>query len=294
MSAAVRPYLTAPPETVGFGGWLMEVDGEWVPVPEELPDWDYNTSLKLSTEVSVDTEALRRATGVATGGLALSVSWRSPDGRIAHSALQSDLGDGSPRTLRVELPGERLGPEVDLSTRIVLAEDLSPLGPGIARIAGSVLWEETTRVQLTGSGGRFPAMIVDFAENRLDPDASWTLEIPEDLTTPVQGGLMLLINSRDSALVAAVPGRTAPARALLADMYEQVGVHLLDHAVEHAESLLNEVWERGTLGATLTLLAARYDGGLEALVALRRSKPAAYRAALVGEARRNGAGRCLP
>jgi hypothetical protein len=70
-----------------------------------------------------------------------------------------------------------------------------------------------------------------------------------------------------------------------------VAVQLLDHAVAHAAELEADDWDEASLGATLSILADRVDGGVGALAALRASHPTAYRAKLVGEARRNGFGR---
>lgn len=293
MSAPVRPYLVAGPGAVDFEGWRIESDDGWVPLPQSLPDWDYNTDLVLRSSLTVDVDELRAGTGISNGVVRLAVSWRTTDGRVAHSAFTTEVGHTTSGPLRLTMPGTLLGPEIDIHTRLVLGEDLPDAEPGVARLAGSVLWENITRLRLAGEGSRFPVVVLDFEENRLDRDASWCLEIPEDLSTPVQGGLMLMINSRDADLVAAASGTSGAARQLLTEMYEQVGAQLLDHAVVHAEELLSEVWEQGSIGATLFALARRVDGGLEALLALRENRPAAYRAMLVGEARRNGAGRTL-
>ena len=50
-------------------------------------------------------------------------------------------------------------------------------------------------------------MIVDFDASGLDNAASWVLDLPDDLDSPVQGSLVLLINSNDTDLVAAASGK---------------------------------------------------------------------------------------
>lgn len=292
MTSAVRPHLLADPAAVRFDRWSIESENGWEELPPTLADWDYHTNLRLRGEIDVDLSLLRTSTALtATTPLRVSVSWRSRDGRIGSTALLAPVEDDGQHVLDVVLPGRRLGPEIDLAVRIVLADrNRDPL-PGAPRLAGSAIWEHVTRLGLVGDGARFPVMVIDFADSRLDPDASWVLDLPTDLGSPVLGRLALLINSRDSQLVNAAAGRGRQSASVLDQLFEQVGVQLLDHAVAHATELLDDEWEPGTLGATLMALAARSEGGLSELVQLREQRPSAYRARLVGEARRNGVGR---
>ena len=146
---------------------------------------------------------------------------------------------------------------------------------------------------MVGAGGRFPVMIVDFDASGLYNAASWVLDLPDDLDSPVQGSLVLLINSNDTDLVAAASGKRRGSERLLEDLHEQVAVQLLDHAATHAEELEAGDWGATSLGSTLSILADRCEGGVAALANLRSTHPAAYRAKLVVEARRNGFGRTI-
>lgn len=292
MRGRVRPYLIADPGSVQFGAWEYRHGDTWEALAGAVSDWDYNTDLQIRASVAIDAEAFRESVGLESDvELRLTVGWRCTDGRIGDRALSVPVGEATPDELLVMLPGNRLGPEIDLATRIVLAADVPATRPGVAHLAGSVLWEQITKVLLAGVGGRFPVMVVDFGASGLDADASWVLDLPTDLGAPVQGSLVLLINSCDSDLVAAASGRRKGAEGLLEDLHEEVAVQLLDHAVAHAAELEADDWDEASLGATLSILADRVDGGVGALAALRVSHPTAYRAKLVGEARRNGFGR---
>lgn len=294
MTRSVKPYLVAEPSSVIFGGWRLSTDGEWSQLGEFLSDWDYNTDLRLRGELRVDRDAVLSSTGLGgEADLRLSASWRSIDGRVGATAFIRDLPLDEVTLIEVELPGEQLGPEVDLALRLVLGRDLEAGTPGVARLAGSVLWEDVVRLALVGTAARFPAVVLDFASCGLDPDASWVLELPDDLSTPVLGGLLLLLNSRDEELVAAVSGRTKASDSTARQLREQVAVQLLDHAVAHAEELLRDQWDEESLASTLLTIGRRIDGGLSRLSELRESHQTAYRAALVGEVRRH-ASRTVP
>lgn len=288
MSTSARPYLVAGPDAVRFSGWSMVRDGASTPLPEVLPDWDYNTDLFLGSALELDRVRIEQDSGVSIRApLRVAVVWRSIDGRIGTSAHVADVGEASRLRLDVVLPGDDLGPEIDLWVRLVLAQDLEGTAPGIPRLAGSILWEQSTHLVLAGDAARFPISVVDFAACGLDPDASWVLQLPDRLEAPVLGEFALLLNSRDTELVAALTGTTAQESAIR-PIFEQLTVHLLEAAVELVDELEAGSWEPGTLGAVLVALTSRISGGARALAALRVRHPTRYRTVLAGEARRNG------
>lgn len=290
MSTAVLPYLVPGPDTVEMSKWeLIGPDGK-LTLPEVVSDWDYSTDMVIESTVQVDVERFLSGAGLPDStALRLATSWRSLDGNVGFRGPRTTI-DSAPFTQRVVLAGAKVGPEILIRTRIVLGEFSADGLPGRARLIGSVLWEHNQRLTVAGPVARFPIEIVDFAAARVDPDASWMLDI-HDYAAPVLGGLVLYINSGDKSLVHEVSsGRTGP---LWEALSEGVAVRLLDAAVRNTDMLLSEEWEENSVGATLLRLANRADGGLTALARLQERSLERYHAALVGEARRNQMGRVL-
>lgn len=295
MTATVLPYLVAAKGAAAHGGWELR-DGEtWRGLGDALNDWDYHTDLHIAAVVTVDADAFFASTGLdEDASLRWVVSWRSIDGKLGATALLRDAtrtGLDEPVRLEATLRGDELSPIIDLRTRLVLAEAHAAGSPGVATRPGSILWEDVHTVALAGDSARFPVDIVDFSAAGLDPDASWVLDVSDDLSAPVSGGVQLLLNERDHSLVGAV--NNDPNGVLALQLVEDVAVEFADHAVRHADDLRAEEWNKGSIGETLSLLTRRADGGIAGLVALREARRGAYRAALVGTARRCGSGRTI-
>jgi hypothetical protein len=148
-------------------------------------------------------------------------------------------------------------------------------------VFGRIDDEHTWRVGLYGIDDRGDKLVIDW-------------RAPPDLSRQTLGSLLLLINARDSDLVAAVSGAGSSDALIEATLQEDVSCRLLDFAVENADELLHGDWEEGSMGEMLARLAARADGGLEGLRDLLVGNPARYQSVLMGEARRSGLGRILP
>lgn len=294
MPAPVLPHLVPDADSLALDGWQLLSGDEWVPLPDAVDSWDYNTDLQVRFSGRIDAERFMRSTGLDdTASLAWTLSWRNTEGRLSGCVAAQPTTLTSAFALEGILRGSDLGPVVELRATLALAEPFSSSAPGVATRAGSVLHTDRARVVLVGDLARFPATTTDFAARGLDPDASWALDIPTDLNTPVLGGIVLLINERDTELVVAVSTGSSRGKGLRDHLHEEVAAQLLDHAVANAELLQADDWEPDTLGSVLWHLAARADGGLPRLTALRGDDPAKYRALLIGEARRSGLGRSL-
>lgn len=296
----VAPHFVLAPTDATLGTWeLFDGDG-WVTLPEELAEWDPLTDLLVRRTVGLDLAAARTSTGLSDDReLRWSVWWRAGDSHLCPISATTFAAEES-AILQVTLPGAELGASVDLRTRLVLADEGLQSAPGVAWRAGSVLLDDSQRINLIGSMAQFPVAVIDFEAAGLDPDASFVLDIPESPSMPVLGALQLLVNSRDERLVRALAGsgRKDPASLeLVSQMEEGVFAMLLDHATEldRADLLAGADWEEDTLGRALVMLTARAERsrGLAGLVQLRDTEPAKYRAAVVGEARRQGVGRAL-
>lgn len=293
MAKSVLPYFSADPAAITSSGWSLLTDDGWIPLPESMPDWDYNTDLRVAAHVSADDPLLRHSTGLGEATpLRWAVTMRSADLRLGQLVGAEPYSPGEVVGFDLILKGADLGQVLELRLTLTRSDSDPKVPDGLARLAGSVLWEDRTRVVLVGDLARFPVLVTDFAASGLDPDASWALEVPEDLDAPVLGSLLLLINERDSALVKEVTGGVSG--DLASAMQEFVIVTLLDRAAASSEQLLSEEWEDDSIGHTLMLLSNRVEGGLAELAARRAGPQPAYQTLLVGEARRNGLGRSLP
>ena len=201
------PYLLPPEDCVVDHPWTL-VDGQ--PLPGRLEHWDPFTDTEVIRTVEVDLDALREACQLgsdATFGIA--ASWFSSRSRFTGSSDTIELGHlaGQVRApVSLVVPGAQAGGRLDLRTRLIVR--YSGAAPSVIspRREGAVLWSQETRVALEGGSSRFPVTAVDFtAVPRLPDGGSWALEWnAEELDAPVLGGLRLIVNSQDEALVNAL------------------------------------------------------------------------------------------
>lgn len=292
---AVPPYLLPSPGRVQISDWEFLCRGEWTALPGVLPDWDYNTSLSVRRRVSIDLPgALADAALGQSTPLAWLISWRATDSKLAGSAPRVEVSNGE-SLLMAMLPGPELGVAVDLVTHLVLASEVSSGEVAAAHAAGSILYEDQCRIVLQGDLGQFPIAIIDFADSGLDADGSFVVEVADDPSTPVLAGVLLLVNSRDVRLVAALTGvdATSGAAALLEQVEEEVYVQLLDHVARNAVRYMADTWEEDTIGWIGRELCGRVDVAPtpSSLSELRDSHFSLYKTLLTGEARRSGMGR---
>lgn len=294
--ARILPYKVVPDSLIEAGAWQVLLDDEEPKaLGDHLVDWDYNTDLHLSRQVETNPLAVIQACALSESArLGWSIVWRAVDSKLTNSAPAVPLA-GASTVLTAVIAGQELGVAIELSTRIVLLEEI-PLVQPAASAAGSILWNETTQVNLIGDAARFPAAIIDFGPAFLDADASLALEIDDDLEAPLLGGLQLLINARDRDLVEAVsrpPGRSEIRAHLVATVDEFVVSQLLDFARRRRSELENFDGDDDTIGAVCRTLVDQ-TVPLKQLSDDYQWRHDRYQTALVGAARRRGMGRQLP
>ena len=104
MRRPIVPFLTPPDEAVSHGEWLLKaVDGD-VPLPKEVPHWDYQTTLELAAPVSVDRRSVTEACHLErTSGLAVLVMAKSSHTNAEVLAARLDLPMADTFDLAVEL-----------------------------------------------------------------------------------------------------------------------------------------------------------------------------------------------
>jgi len=289
----VKPFFVPAPGVVRAGVWQQLVDGQWADIGDFVASWDYATRLDLRCALRIDIDALRVDTDLTDGSpLGLAVGWRCLDTALVGEPVVQDLTADHIEML-MTVPPERAGSEIVLTRRIVLRRDrLSPTA-GQAKWAGSILWSDESRLRLTGDGSAFPVEVVAFDEVGRNPNVSWYLQLPASADGPVMGSMLLLINSADVDLVAAVSkaARHTEAQRLLVNQLEE---GLVEELVRWALSRWDELesLEDETVGAVARTLAARVIPNPGAWVSGDHSSMD-LRAEIAGRARALGFGRQL-
>jgi hypothetical protein len=213
---AAAPYLLPPDSTVSAQPWTNEDGAE---IGERLDHWDPYTDLNLVRVMEIDVDSIRAACLLGDdAAFAVTATWTSTTTRIAGHGPVVELGTsgGLLRTaLDVAVPGTKVGGRLDLHTRLVLrypGREPSPISP---RRVGATLWTEQDRVALEGGAARFPIALADFSSTPRYPDgAAWVLEWDsDDLDAPVLGGMRLLVNRSNEALLETLKTGSSDARA---------------------------------------------------------------------------------
>jgi hypothetical protein len=200
----VKPFFVPPPTLIRASGWTHLVDEDWEELGAYVENWDYRTRLRLRSSIEADLPTVRSSARLVDHSpLAWSFGWRATDTGLVGNPTVLDATDDS-YTVELDIPAERAGATIVLTRRLLLRRDRMFAAPGEARWAGSILWSDETTVRLTGQGAAFPTEVIDFRTLGRDPGASWYLDLPAAADVPAMGSMILLINSADTALVAAV------------------------------------------------------------------------------------------
>ncbi|NMO53841.1 hypothetical protein HH310_21990 [Actinoplanes sp. TBRC 11911] len=277
------PYRRVRGDLVKASPWTIDpdTDGERE-VPDSLPDWDYQTDLRLRRRISLDSAACREVAGLPPdASLAISVRWNALPSLLRGSAAWLPLRDDSQEYLvDVEIEGERLGGIVNLETMLVLAAPDKPR-PAVAHLVGSNLWNDQIEIRLQGNAPLFPIAQVPFSESSLPYKAAWFLELGADLNATALGAIQLLVNQEHPTIVAAVGRASSPNdvdRAVLSALRSDVVRTMLERALEDEAFDMTEVFEKDTLGAVLqglmrTYMSSYMDDGLLEIRRIRASDP---------------------
>ena len=128
-----------------------------------VPDWHYLTDITVEWVLDVDLEGLTKDCGLTAGArIGAMLAWRSERTNLRSNGPIINVVTGN-NTLTALLPGSDLGRAVSVEARIVLLEADNAAERLAPRRAGSPLWNESHRIILEGSGGRFPTIATDFA-----------------------------------------------------------------------------------------------------------------------------------
>ncbi|MGW2958264.1 hypothetical protein ACWDGI_07215 [Streptomyces sp. NPDC001220] len=238
---------------------MVVEDGE-VPLPEALPDWDYQMDLHLRRAVRVDVDRVRRQTGLPVDApLMLSVVWTATGSNLSGPAQHIRLpeaGTGSSE-FDVRLRGADLGGLLLLDTALVLAERVTGVRPSAPRRAGSVLWSDREALRLQGDAPQFPMAIIDFARTSFPDNAAWHLQISGGLESATMGALLLLVNEQNTVTATAFQnaGKPRPVdRIVLSAVYADAARIMVEHALTHEDFVEDADFPDESLGATLLSL----------------------------------------
>lgn len=295
-NADVLPYFVPSTQCWRTPEWQMRTLEEWSDLPEWIEGWDPDTNLLLRMVEEVDADRIRAECHLPAGAsLVLTISWISSSSLMTGTVLSREVLSNA-SIVDVELPAKEIGGTVTLITTVSVRDDNELATPGAARFAGSILLRHEVRVAVEGAGAMFPVAIVDFATTPFDTNASWKLEVTEDLEAPFLGGFQLLLNSRDADLVRAVTSAANDPRSvlLMEDLEAGVASLMTELALGLGEELAAAPeWESDSVGNVLAqFLNGAHDAGLDSLPSGSEST-AAFRSKLDGIVRALSMGRAF-
>ncbi|MGX1848711.1 hypothetical protein [Streptomyces sp. NPDC055299] len=236
---------------------MLLVDGEELPLPDALSDWDYQMDLALRRIVRIDPQRVRAESGLPPDAvLALTVVWTATGSNLRAPADRISLAGTEVRDceLTARLRGSDLGGNLIVDTALVLAETTDRGAPASPRRAGSVLWSDRHSVRLQGDAPQFPMAVIDFAHTSFPNDAAWYLQIQNDLLGATMGSMLLLVNEANGATTTAFRNAGKPRqvdRAILAAVYADAARVMVEHALRHSDFIDGAEFPPETLGHTL-------------------------------------------
>jgi hypothetical protein len=166
--------------------------------------------------------------------------------------------------VEVRVPGAELGGRLTLETVAVLDSHHKNSEPVAPRRAGSVLWRDRQDVLLQGDAPQFPISVIDFAKTSFPNDAAWHVQVSGNLFAAAMGGMILLVNERNSAMVHAFQNAARPRavdRAVLSAVYCDIARTMVEHGLRSEELTEGTSYPEGTLGATIISLVERLFPG---------------------------------
>ncbi|CAL9305511.1 hypothetical protein [Streptomyces sp. R02] len=279
MTRRVLPYRVPAEDVVSAETWRLVVEDGEVPLPEAMPDWDYQMDLSLRRTVRVDLERARRQSGLPDDTpLVLSAVWTATGSNLSGPAQQIPMpayADGIAE-FDFRLRGADLGGLLLLDTALLLAERRVDARPSTPRRAGSVLWSDRQTLRLQGDAPQFPMAVIDFARTSFPDDAAWHLQISGGLDSATMGSLLLLVNERNSTTANAFQKASKPGpvdRIVLSAVYADAARIMVEHALNQDDFTEDTDFPEGSLGATLlNLVEQLFPGQSITDIRLRRQQ----------------------
>ena len=188
------PYRSLAPCDVSWGEWWLERDGIRSPLPDLLPGWDYASREVIGISVDVTDSAILEKTGLTRLDLIEAVAIADCPATFRRFLARQRLSPKQQVDLAVELPPGEIAQRLELSTFLILADDITPVDR-VASKRGSRLCSGPTRaLLLEGDSSRFPTEVVPFSGIHIE-HAPWTISAMfDDLTDSFMGSIRLLVN----------------------------------------------------------------------------------------------------
>lgn len=252
------PYRRPPVDVVATGPWLQVGATTLAELAHELPDWDYDTVLRLRRPLRVDGLRARRSCGLHPDAqLDLSVVWAATSSALRGRAWQAPLpaDDDVELEIEIELPGKELGGRLDLETVMTLRTvGTQPGSPATPTRSGSVLWRDVHPLLLQGDAVLLPISVVDFADLIYPTGAAWHLELGHNLDAQALGSILLLVNERREIVTTALASASDPSDAdlrVLSMIRTDVVRSLIERALTDEDFDAGEDYPTGSIGALL-------------------------------------------
>lgn len=274
------PFRQAAAGSILPADWEVLSDTTWIPLGESLDAWDYATPVPLRRKVEVQLDEVRESCRLPSGApIALSVVWHST-GTNRRGSLVNVRVEDDQIILAASLPGQNLGGQLRLHTRLILSganPDPVPLAP---RRPGSILWEDRIVVHLEGESPMFPVEVVSFPEIGLPEGAAWYLDWnPSELDHATLGAIRLFVNSDHETVHRAVtaPKADDEARAVISTLRWDLLRQLVEGALDVEDFDPSTEYAPGSLGRSLrsaltTAFGRESAGGLRSLRTIDRSR----------------------
>jgi hypothetical protein len=293
MPNEVRPYLVPEPASSAWGSWRL-LDGEHsFLLPDRIDNWNSDSDLRLQRLISVPHEEVVAQAGLPKGiPLAVTTSWTSSATGMTELAVRKTTDRSFSMMMEITIPSGRIEGTLTLHTTLTLAVDFPGAQIGVASQAGSILLADEKSVVLQ-TMPMFPVAIADFAATRFDSESSWRLQTSTSLELPFLGDYLLLLNSRDKELVAAVTRGAKDRRQelLVEQLEEELAALMLELAIEVRDDLTGQDWPVDSVGDVLgRLLPLATSRGLRQ-ASTNGDGLAAFRSDVRGAVRAAGRGR---
>ncbi|MGN9785999.1 hypothetical protein ACTMTF_31545 [Nonomuraea sp. ZG12] len=260
MSRRALPYRRPSEDVVRAEPWLLMTDDGDLPLPESLPDWDYQMDVRLRRKVHVDPDRARSEAGLPPEvALTLAAIWTATGSNLRGPGHRTRIkgSDSGQIEIITHLRGSDLGGILVLDTALVLSEAFTSGESSVPRRAGSVLWSDRRSLRLQGDAPQFPMAVIDFAKTSFPDGAAWHLQIGGNLHGATMGSLLLLVNEKNTITATAFRNASKPRpidRVVLSSVYADVARIMIEHSLRHDDFKEEAVFSDDSLGFTLLSL----------------------------------------